>query len=101
MAKDQSLQRSDPLPKSAVAVLDEPTSALDGPAELAVWRNLEQARAGRTTVVVTHSSDVAKRMDDVVNIRDGRIVEPEAAVDTASRAKLPAVQLSELNRNPA
>jgi ATP-binding cassette subfamily B protein len=57
-----------------VLLLDEPTSALDGEAEVQLFEGLEQLMAGRTTILVTHSLELARRADRVVMLEAGRIV---------------------------
>jgi putative ABC transport system ATP-binding protein len=59
---------------------DEPTGALDsaGGAEvIELMRRLH--RGGQTIVLVTHSAEVAAAAGRVVQMRDGRITEPEPA----------------------
>ena len=55
-------------------ILDEATSALDMLAEAALWRNLRQWRAGRTTILVTHRQALAKQCDHVLHLAQGRVV---------------------------
>jgi ABC-type multidrug transport system fused ATPase/permease subunit len=55
-------------------VLVEPTSAVDAHTEARVARRLREARAGRTTVVVTASPLVLDQADRVAFVVDGRVV---------------------------
>lgn len=55
-------------------VLVEPTSAVDAHTEARIARRLRDARAGRTTVVVTTSPLVLDQADRVVLIEEGRVV---------------------------
>jgi ABC-type multidrug transport system fused ATPase/permease subunit len=57
-----------------VLVLDEPTSAVDAHTEARIADRLREARAGRTTVVMTSSPLVLDRADDVALLLDGRVV---------------------------
>jgi ABC-type multidrug transport system fused ATPase/permease subunit len=59
----------------AVLVLDEATAALDPATEAQVVAGYEAVMRGRTTIVITHRLDLARRADQVVVLRDGRIVE--------------------------
>ena len=59
----------------AVLVLDEATAALDPATEAQVVAGYEAVMRGRTTIVITHRLDLACRADQVVVLRDGRIVE--------------------------
>ncbi len=57
-----------------VLVLVEPTSAVDAHTEVRIARRLRDARAGRTTVIVTTSPLVLDQADKVVLVRGGRVV---------------------------
>ena len=57
-----------------VLVLVEPTSAVDAHTEARIAAALGEARAGRTTVVVTASPLLLDRADTVVFVRAGRVV---------------------------
>jgi ABC-2 type transport system ATP-binding protein len=62
-----------------VLVLDEPTVGLDPVLRRELWELFhELARGGKTLLVSSHVMDEAERCDDLVLLRDGRIV----AVDT-------------------
>jgi ABC-type multidrug transport system fused ATPase/permease subunit len=56
-----------------ILVLVEPTSAVDAHTEARIARRLHEARAGRTTVVVTASPLVLDRADCVALVEDGRV----------------------------
>ncbi|HEV3141801.1 MAG TPA: ATP-binding cassette domain-containing protein, partial [Vicinamibacterales bacterium] len=56
------------LTNPAVLVLDEPTSALDAVAERQLAAGYESLMAGRTTIVITHRSELAERADRVVSL---------------------------------
>ncbi|MFC8190288.1 amino acid ABC transporter ATP-binding/permease protein [Cellulomonas sp. NPDC057328] len=58
----------------SVLLLDEPTAGLDARTEAAFLATLRQARAGRTTVVVTHRPAVVRACDRVVLLDGGRVV---------------------------
>ena len=55
-------------------ILVEPTSAVDAHTEARIARRLREARAGRTTVVVTTSPLVLDQADRVVLVDEGRVV---------------------------
>jgi ABC-type multidrug transport system fused ATPase/permease subunit len=57
-----------------ILVLDEPTSAVDSHTEARIAAALQDARAGRTTVVLTNSPLVLDRADTVSLVLDGRVV---------------------------
>ena len=62
------------LSAAEVLVLVEPTSAVDAHTEARIAARLNDARAGRTTVVVTTSPLVLDRADRVVYLEEGRVV---------------------------
>jgi ABC-type multidrug transport system fused ATPase/permease subunit len=62
------------LSDAEILVLVEPTSAVDAHTEARIARRLREARAGRTTVIVTTSPLVLDQADRVVLVEGGRIV---------------------------
>ena len=62
------------LADSEVLVLVEPTSAVDAHTEARIARRLRDARAGRTTVVVTTSPLLLDQADRVVLVEGGLVV---------------------------
>jgi ABC-type multidrug transport system fused ATPase/permease subunit len=62
------------LSDAEVLVLVEPTSAVDAHTEARIADRLRQARAGKTTVVVTTSPLVLDRADRVVLVEEGCVV---------------------------
>ena len=69
----------------AVLVLDEATGALDPASEGELLAGFERLMRGRTTVLITHRLDLARRAGRVVVIRDGRIAQDGAPDDLGSR----------------
>jgi ATP-binding cassette, subfamily B, bacterial len=57
-----------------ILVLDEPTTALDVEAEARLMDGLRELMSGRTTILITHSLELARGADRVVVMREGRIV---------------------------
>jgi len=57
-----------------ILVLDEPTTGLDSDNEAKVISGLRVLMEGRTTIVMTHSMDLAATADQVIRLHDGRIV---------------------------
>jgi ABC-type multidrug transport system fused ATPase/permease subunit len=62
------------LSDAEVLVLVEPTSAVDAHTEARIAERLRDARAGKTTVIVTTSPLVLDRADRVVLVEDGQVV---------------------------
>jgi ABC-type multidrug transport system fused ATPase/permease subunit len=58
-----------------VLVLDEPTASLDAETELEVMNRLAEWGRGRAIFIVTHRLSTIRRADQIVYLRDGRIVE--------------------------
>ena len=58
-----------------ILVLDEATSALDSATEAAVQGALEQASAGRTTLMVAHRLSTVISADEIIVLEAGRIIE--------------------------
>ena len=63
----------------AILILDEPTAALDVVTEDRLVSGLEAARKGRTTIVITHRADVARRADRVLVVDGARVPDAQPA----------------------
>lgn len=63
------------LKHAPVLVLDEATSALDSESEVAIQQALEGAMEGATVIAVAHRLSTLARMDRIVVLDKGRIVE--------------------------
>jgi ABC-type multidrug transport system fused ATPase/permease subunit len=57
-----------------ILVLDEPTTGLDADSEAEVVAGLRALMRSRTTLLITHSMELARGADEVVVIEHGRIV---------------------------
>jgi ABC-type multidrug transport system fused ATPase/permease subunit len=58
-----------------VLILDEPTSSVDAETERRMQQALAEVRAGRTTFVIAHRLWTVQQADQILVLRDGRIVE--------------------------
>jgi ATP-binding cassette subfamily B protein len=63
------------LKNAPVLLLDEPTSALDPTTESAIMATIKELMQGRTTLIVTHRLATIHKMDKIVVMEHGRIVE--------------------------
>jgi ABC-2 type transport system ATP-binding protein len=74
-------------------VLDEPTVGLDPVLRAELWKLFhELTTVGKTIVVSSHVMDEAERCDDLVLIRDGRIVAHEAPKELCRRVGVQTVE---------
>lgn len=62
-------------------VMDEPTSALDPHTQRDIFRLLQDAAAGRMTLLVSHRPELLELADRIVVLRDGAVAE-EGTADT-------------------
>jgi ABC-type multidrug transport system fused ATPase/permease subunit len=59
-----------------LVLVDEPSSAMDPKAEYELFRNLREARAGKTMICVTHRfGHLTKHADLILCLKDGHLVE--------------------------
>lgn len=63
------------LKNAPILVLDEATSALDSEIEAAIQENLTQLMEGKTVIAIAHRLSTIARMDRLVVMHEGRIVE--------------------------
>ena len=64
-----------------ILVLDEPTTALDRESEARLMDGLRELMERRTTILITHSLELARGADRVVVMRAGRVVADGSPVD--------------------
>ena len=63
------------LKDAPILLLDEPTSALDAESEALVVASLFDLMKGRTTLMVAHRLSTIRRVDKVLVLQDGRLLE--------------------------
>jgi ATP-binding cassette, subfamily B, bacterial len=71
----------------AVLVMDEATGALDPSSEAAVLQGYERLMRHRTTVVITHRFDLARRCERIVLVEAGRITEDGSPAELQEHGK--------------
>jgi len=70
-----------------ILILDEPTTGLDPATEREVWDQLRVLMHGRTTILISHHLRLAREMDRVLHLTEGRIVGAEESA--AGRMRSP------------
>jgi ABC-type multidrug transport system fused ATPase/permease subunit len=69
-----------------VLILDEPTASLDPDTEHDLISGLEAVMEGRTTIVITHRLEVARRADRVLVLDDACAGEPRVSAGHSTRS---------------
>lgn len=57
-----------------ILILDDSVSAVDTKTERAILQNLQETRAGKTTILIAHRISTIEQMDKVLFIDNGRLV---------------------------
>jgi ABC-type multidrug transport system fused ATPase/permease subunit len=73
------------LKNAPILLLDEPTSALDPTTEAAIMETIKELMRGRTTLIVTHRLATIHRVDQIVVLDRGRVVEKGTGPDLVQR----------------
>jgi ATP-binding cassette subfamily B protein/subfamily B ATP-binding cassette protein MsbA len=73
------------LKNAPVLILDEPTSALDPTTESAIMTTLEELMRGRTTLIITHRIATIHRVEKIVVLANGTVVEEGAGPELVAR----------------
>jgi ATP-binding cassette, subfamily B, multidrug efflux pump len=73
------------LKNAPILILDEATSALDSEAEAAIQEQLSGLMEGKTVIAIAHRLSTIARMDRLVVLEAGRIVETGTHAELLSR----------------
>jgi ATP-binding cassette subfamily B multidrug efflux pump len=76
------------LKDAPILVLDEATSALDSEIEAAIQESLDTLMQGKTVIAIAHRLSTIARMDRLVVIDQGRIVETGSHTELIERGGL-------------
>ncbi|EXJ23113.1 Lipid A export ATP-binding/permease protein MsbA [Alkalibacterium sp. AK22] len=58
-----------------ILILDDSLSAVDAKTEQSIIHNIQQVRAGKTTIISTHRLSAVKEADEIIVLENGRIIE--------------------------
>lgn len=76
-------------------VLDEPTVGLDPVLRDRLWKLFDQLKKdGSTLIISSHSMDEAERCDDLVLIRDGKLLSHSSPKDLLNKTKSKTIEES-------
>jgi ATP-binding cassette subfamily B protein/subfamily B ATP-binding cassette protein MsbA len=73
------------LKDAPILLLDEPTSALDPTTEAAIMETIKDLMRGRTTLIVTHRLATIHRVDRIVVLEHGRMVEQGTGAELVAK----------------
>lgn len=76
------------LKNAPLLLLDEATSALDAESEILVQEGLNAAMQGRTTLIIAHRLATVKKVDRIIVMDEGRIVEMGSPEDLRNQSGL-------------
>ncbi len=81
-----------------ILILDEPTAALDVESEAEVMHALDKLIVGRTVLMISHRLSTLGNVDEIIVLKEGRIVEQGAYKELRRRGGVFANLLEEQNR---
>jgi ABC-type multidrug transport system fused ATPase/permease subunit len=69
-----------------LVVVDEPSAAMDPAGEYELFKNLREARAGKTMIFITHRfGHLTKHADLILCMKDGRLAEQGTHAELITR----------------
>src|SRR5262249_49903549 len=89
------------LKNTPILILDEPTASLDAETEMTLLHHLKAWGKGRAIFLITHRFSTVRLADQVVYLREGRVVESGPHAELMARAKGAYRRLIEFERRSA
>jgi ABC-type multidrug transport system ATPase subunit len=86
------------LRNAPILILDEPTASLDVESEAEVMHALNKLVVGRTVLMISHRLSTLGKVDEIIVLKDGLIVEQGTYKDLQKRGGIFAGLLEEQNR---
>ncbi len=86
------------LSRAPMLILDEPTASLDVEAEAEVMNALDKLVVGRTVLMISHRLSTLGQVDEIIVLKDGRIVEQGSYKELRRAGGVFAGLLKEQNR---
>ncbi len=86
------------LGRAPILILDEPTASLDVEAEAEVMNALDKLVEGRTVLMISHRLSTLGQVDEIIVLKDGRIVEQGTYKELRRAGGVFAGLLKEQNR---
>ena len=74
------------LRNAPILILDEATSSLDSKSEVLIQDALDKLMKGKTVIVIAHRLSTIRKMDRIMVIKRGQIIEEGTHEELASRA---------------
>ncbi|HEU5230135.1 MAG TPA: ABC transporter ATP-binding protein, partial [Ktedonobacteraceae bacterium] len=81
-----------------ILILDEPTAALDVESEAEVMHALDKLVVGRTVLMISHRLSTLGNVDEIIVLKDGRVVEQGSFKELKRQGGVFASLLEEQNR---
>ncbi|MFA6797545.1 MAG: ABC transporter ATP-binding protein [Candidatus Paceibacterota bacterium] len=73
------------LKNAPILILDEATSSLDSHSEALIQKALDNLMKGRTTIAIAHRLSTIRKMDRIIVMKDGKIIEEGTHEELSSK----------------